>query len=236
MDSALRKGIRHEVPISFGGMSVLLGFLVIDGLWFGVIVGHPTLETLQVCIDLGTQQVKMKIAVKRFILVFNCARVVFPDETKFIQIAMTLHRIMMLLSMMNVILKTKMNWLSLWQTRVKMILATWYHLSTFLLTVNKESCFFSKLSHVPEKERKGMMSWLQESNVFSWSLIYLRLADSSVPHSFELAVDKPIYFRARRVSPKHNELVRKETDLLLKASIITLSASAWSFLVVIASK
>lgn len=60
--SAVCKGIIYNVPIAFGGMSVPLDFLVIDGPLFDIIVGCPTLEMLHACLDLGSQQVKMRIA------------------------------------------------------------------------------------------------------------------------------------------------------------------------------
>lgn len=36
--------------------------------------------------------------------------------------------------------------------------------------------------------------------------------------------------------PRHNELVRKELDMMLRAGIVTPATSVWSFLVVIAIK
>lgn len=42
--------------------------------------------------------------------------------------------------------------------------------------------------------------------------------------------------RCRRMPPKHNEIVKKELDLMLEVRIVTPAFSAWSFPVVIATK
>lgn len=54
-------------------------------------------------------------------------------------------------------------------------------------------------------------------------------------HSFELTNNTPIHHRVRRPPPKCSDVVRKELDNA-RFGIITLTASEYSFLVVIAMK
>lgn len=64
----------------------------------------------------------------------------------------------------------------------------------------------------------------------------LRPADVEVEHSFQLNDESPIHQSARGLAPRYNDVVRGELGKMLKAGIITPSASAWSFLVVSLSK
>ncbi len=43
----------------------------------------------------------------------------------------------------------------------------------------------------------------------------------SVTHRFELTSENPIYLKARRMSPSHNDIVHKEIDRMFAAGIIT---------------
>ncbi len=58
----------------------------------------------------------------------------------------------------------------------------------------------------------------------------------SVMHRFELTSENPMYQKARRMSPPHNEIIRKEIDRMLAAGIITPLESPWTSPVVIATK
>lgn len=55
-------------------------------------------------------------------------------------------------------------------------------------------------------------------------------------HSFELTNERPIYHRPRRVPPAHQEIIKKELEMILDAGIVRPASSAWSFPVVIARK
>ena len=77
---------------------------------------------------------------------------------------------------------------------------------------------------------------LLSKDIVAWCLEDLRPAKVPVTHSFDLTDENPIYHRNRRLSPKHNQVVREEIDKMLKAGIIRPSVSAWSFPVVIATK
>lgn len=46
--------------------------------------------------------------------------------------------------------------------------------------------------------------------------------------------ERPVYLRVRRMPPRHNDLVRKDVEKMLKAGIIVPSSLALSFSVVIA--
>ncbi len=58
----------------------------------------------------------------------------------------------------------------------------------------------------------------------------------SVTHRFELTSENQIYQKARRMSPSHNDIVRKDIDRMLAAGIITTVRSSWTSPVVIATK
>ena len=58
----------------------------------------------------------------------------------------------------------------------------------------------------------------------------------SVTHRFELTSENPMYQKARRVSPSHNDIVRKEIDRMLAVGIITPVESSWTSPVVIATR
>lgn len=72
--------------------------------------------------------------------------------------------------------------------------------------------------------------------VFPTSLRYLKPSDEPFQHTFELVDDTPVYHSAGRVAPKHNEIVIREIQEMLKAGIITPTSFAWSFPQVIATK
>lgn len=61
------------------------------------------------------------------------------------------------------------------------------------------------------------MRVLQDTVVTVWDINDIELANVPVVHSFELTDDSPINSRARRVPPKHNDVVK----------IITPDSSPW---------
>ncbi len=64
----------------------------------------------------------------------------------------------------------------------------------------------------------------------------VRQSTVSVTDGFELTSENPIYQKARRMPPSHNEIVRKEIDRKLLAGIVTSFESSWTSPVVIATK
>ncbi len=64
----------------------------------------------------------------------------------------------------------------------------------------------------------------------------VRPSTVSVTHRLELTSENLIYQKARRMSPSHNEIVRKEIDRMLAAVIITPVESSWTSPVVIATE
>lgn len=68
------------------------------------------------------------------------------------------------------------------------------------------------------------------------SLHDLRQASVNNRHHFELSDDSPMYAKNRRMAPTHQKLVKEEIEKMLEEGIIRLASSAWSFMVVIATK
>lgn len=93
-----------------------------------------------------------------------------------------------------------------------------------------------KVSHLPDYVARELLSTLQELEIVAWSLDDLRPANVPVRHAFDLTSDVPIHSRARRLPPKHNDMIRDEIYKMLWAGIITPASSAWSFPFFIATK
>ena len=81
-----------------------------------------------------------------------------------------------------------------------------------------------------------MTASLQKYGIDAWSLDALRPAEVPVSHSFDLVDPTSIYYPVRRLSPRHNAVVREELDKMFEAGIIATELSAWSFPMVVASK
>ena len=96
--------------------------------------------------------------------------------------------------------------------------------------------FREKVCHLAFKTRESIVSSIQKSGIVALTLDDLRPADVPVSHSFELEHPRSITHTARRLPPRHNEVVREELRKMLEAGIITPSVSAWSFPIAIASK
>ena len=94
----------------------------------------------------------------------------------------------------------------------------------------------ARLVHLPKETREILFHTLDENDIVAWTLDDLRPASVPYRHGFELTDDQPIHFRSRRLSPRHQEIVRLELDRMLEAGIIKPYVSAWSFPVVIFQK
>lgn len=94
----------------------------------------------------------------------------------------------------------------------------------------------AKMVQSPRENSEKVAEFFVSGGVVAQSLYDLRPANVSFKHWFELKpCVKPVYQRMRRMSPKH-KIVRHETDKMLKAGVITLASSSWSFPVLIATK
>ena len=100
----------------------------------------------------------------------------------------------------------------------------------------KEGLLMSKLSHISKENADRIICSIKSMGIAAWSLDDLRPADVPVSHSFELIDDTLISHAVRRLPPRHNAVVREDINKMQRARIITPSAAAWSFPVVIATK
>ena len=94
----------------------------------------------------------------------------------------------------------------------------------------------SRLAHLPREAQEILFHALGANDIVAWTLDDLRPASVPFRHGFELTDEVPIHFRSRRLSPRHQAIVREELDRMLEAGIIKPSVSAWSFPVVIVQK
>ncbi len=102
---------------------------------------------------------------------------------------------------------------------------------------DEESLLDEKLKHLNNILALKVKQVVQKHpGVIASSFEDVRLTTVSVKHSFELTTNNPIYQKARRMSPTHNEIVRKEVDRVLAAGIITPVKSSCTSPVVIATK
>ena len=74
------------------------------------------------------------------------------------------------------------------------------------------------------------------SEVIAPSFKDVRPSTVPVTHRFELTSDNPMYQKPRRISRSYNEIVRKETDRMISACIITAVESSSKSPVVIPTK
>ncbi len=90
-----------------------------------------------------------------------------------------------------------------------------------------------KVAHLDADTQKQLVASLEAHDIVAESLDDLRPATVPTTHYFSLSSDNPIYHRARRLPPQHNEIVKKEVDRMLDAGIIPsrglcLGPSQWS--------
>lgn len=114
--------------------------------------------------------------------------------------------------------------------------------------VNEHECDFNpskdlvrvqlrkRLAHIQEETKEKIEKVFLNNDVSGSSLYDLRTSSVPYRHHFELTDETPVYHAARRMAPKHNDVVKQEVDIMLKAGIITPASSAWSFPVVIETK
>ncbi len=94
-----------------------------------------------------------------------------------------------------------------------------------------------KLSYLDITDTEAVKTIIKNHpEVITTSFEDVRPSTVSVTYRFELMSDNLIYQKARRMSPSHNEIVRKEIDRMLSAGIITSVESLCTSSVVIATK
>ena len=236
-------GSIEGVPVSLKGTVTSLNFLVVEGSPFDILIGYPTLEELQACIDLGHQSVKMVIGNKtsEMSLEFDqVSPIVAGSETDSEEFISDVESFASESSSEE-------------ETYVVAILGDDpFELDLTLDGVMKEDdevdspnsnvinetmrILREKLAHLDNEAQRIIETALIDKSIVATSLDDLRPTEVPIKHHFELDDTNPIYHSARRMAPLHNKIVRKELDKMLEAGIITPSSSAWSFPVVIVSK
>ena len=259
-------GSLHQIPTSFGELIVKLDFLVVKGTPFDLIIGLPTLEGLQACIDLNKQHVHMTAGEDstRLGLIMDVEHVSrstastdsedFTSNSEAVPGSSTTRDNEFVLATLDRALFEP----DLGLTKLPDGAEDGSIGLPDLLEEEPDSesedeegesradeenperlqlaLLREKLRHLAFENREGIVSSMQNSGIVAWSLDDLRPADVPVSHSFELEDPRPITHTIRRLPPRHNEVVHEELRKMLEAGIITPSISAWSFPIVIASK
>ena len=236
-------GSIENVPVSFNGTVTSLNFLVAAGSQVDILIGYPTLEELQACIDLGHQSVRMVIGnktVETNLEFDQVSPIVASSETDSEDFTSDIDSFTSESSLEE-------------ETYVVTILGDDpYNLNLTLNRtieeddevdssdsngINEEvKILRERLAHLDNEAKSVIETALMDKSIVATSLDDLRPAEVPIKHHFELGNTIPIYHSARRMAPLHNAIVRKELDKMLEAGIITPSSSAWSFPVVIVSK
>ena len=225
-----------DVPITFGNLTASMDFLTIEKAPIGLIIGLPAMEDLQAKLDIGSRVVEIQLGKES-------ARIgLEPDNgLHFLPQGGSESEDFTSLSTDEGASTTS----SGEEDEGTLIVA---HVDSAKpqIAVEEESdlseteehdkLIEEKLVHLSPSDRRVISESLKDYGIVAWSFHDLRKADVPVKHSFELEDDTPVYHQPRRLSPKHNEVVRSEIDRMLEAGIITPASSAWSFLVVIATK
>lgn len=108
-----------------------------------------------------------------------------------------------------------------------------------LLPVEMESehgLLEEKLSHLGRDLAMKIIEISRATKIAASSLPDPGPADVPVEHLFSLTDEQRIYHSTRKMAPKHNTIVCKNMNLILKARLITSATPAWSFLIVTATK
>lgn len=91
-------------------------------------------------------------------------------------------------------------------------------------------------SHLSMVEAEHTESVLINAHGMGSSFHITRKRDVPFRHSFVLSEHHPVFLSARRMGPKHNNLVGKDEDVMQKAGIIKRATSAWSFPVAVTTR
>ena len=101
----------------------------------------------------------------------------------------------------------------------------------------EEELINEKLCHLNQKSTEGVKSILSKyPEVIANSFEDVRPSTVAVTHRFELTSNNPMYQKAWRMFPMHNEIVCKELDRILAAAIITTIESSRTSPVIIGTK
>ncbi len=119
--------------------------------------------------------------------------------------------------------------------------------STFVLTLSdrtEPSCIEKDKDQV-----EGKVAYLSEEyaaevkhlfqsypDVIAYSFDDGRPSKCKTTHRFELTSGKPMFQKFRRLTPKFNDIVKKEVDHMLTAGIITPVESSWTSPIVLVTK
>ena len=226
-------GSIEDVPVSFNGTVTSLNFLVVARSPVDILIGYPTLEELQACIDLGHRSVRMVIGnktVKMNLEFDQVSPIVADSETDSEDFTSDVESFASESSSgeetyVVVILRDDPRNLTL--TLDREMGEDDEVNSSDLNGINEEvKMLRERLAHLDSETQSVIETALMDRSIVATSLDVLRPAEVPIKHHFELDNTNPIYHSARRMAPFHNAIVRKELDKMLEAGIITPSSSA----------
>eukprot|EP00737_Agarophyton_chilense_P002013 gb/GEZJ01002278.1/.p1 GENE.gb/GEZJ01002278.1/~~gb/GEZJ01002278.1/.p1 ORF type:complete len:592 (+),score=68.54 gb/GEZJ01002278.1/:824-2599(+) len=233
-------GCVKGVSISFRKIGVPLDLLVVKNTPFDVIIGCPTLEALQAQLVFSRQQVSLTIGAEEVLLqLYNEPPVVDGARTDSEYFVFLDDSGPDVFPAESVSSSSGSAGESESESELVLALVDREHHEPDLAGVDSDvpssgedeesarsALLSSKMAHLRPDLQKKMTDFLKETDIIAWSSGDLCPADVPVKHSFELTDEKPLHSKVRRMPPRHNAVIRKEVNELLKTGIITPSSSA----------
>ena len=226
-------GSIEDVLVSLNSTVISLNFLAVQTSPVYILIGYPTLEELQACIDLGHQSVRMMIGnktVKTSLAFDQGSPIVAGSETDSEDFTSDVEsfasgRLSEEETYRFSILGDDSCKLNLTLDRA---MEEDYELdSSDSNGINEEvKILRERLAHLDNKAQSVIDTALMDKSIVATSLDDLRLAEVPITHHFELDKTNLIYHSARRMAPLHNVILSRELDEMLKAGINTPSSSA----------
>lgn len=233
-----RSGVLGKVnciPVLFESLQVYMDFVVLENVPFDVVIGRPTLKRLGAVLDFRTEKVCLdyhgKGAVVPMLSEYVRTRTTQEDSdsadfTSDTDEDDSAHE--KLASAQELVLTIRGPNGVCWSE------------DDATEPNNREVVIRQELNkrvdHLPVRVQEQIEALFIKKGVVATSLRDLCPADVPFKRNFEISDETPVYHSACRMTPKHNEVVQREVESMLKAGIITPASSAWSFPVVIATK
>ena len=226
-------GSIQDVPVSFNGTVTSLNVIVVAGSPVDMLIGYPTLEELQACIDLDHQSVRVVLGNKtvKTSLEFDQVRLIVAgsetdseDLTSYVESFASERSseeepyVVTILGDDPFELDLTLDGAMVKDDKVD---------SPQSNDINKAlKSLREKLAHLDSDTQNVIETVMMEKSIVATSLDDPRPADVQIEYHFELKVTNPIYHSARKMGPLPNDIVREELDKMLELGIITPSMSA----------
>lgn len=215
-------GILKDVPISFGQVVEPIYFFVIEGSPYKMIIGHQTMCKMNGVIDCGKHC---------FCLVKDVEHVTIPLVYSTSEMAVLSEQSRLdggaadCEDFTSDSESTEWASVSIESSEEKFVMMITDEGPDKSPT--EEELIVTKLTHLDRNIRRELSKMLLEKVLIALSLDDMRPPEVPVEHDFEMKNDQPIYHKSRRISPKHNTIVKEEIENMFRAGVVKPISSAW---------